>query len=221
MSAFKSVRVFNARYPWAGPLLWIANVQYFVVMLLVSTYWPFPYNNRVNTISDLGNTVCGTYRRRDVCSPMHVYMNISFVILGLTMLLGSMLIYNEFKKTAASRIGFTLMALAGLDTVLVGLFPENTAFKLHFSSALLLFLIGDVAILLLGLGLPVHRWLRDYSIVTAALTLSALAFYVSKHYLGFGKGGMERLVSYPQTLWLVVFGLYMSHKRIRKVVKKL
>jgi hypothetical protein len=32
---------------------------------------------------------------------------------------------------------------------------------------------------------------------------------------GLGRGGMERLVSYPQTIWLVLFGVYMSATRIR------
>jgi hypothetical protein len=35
-------------------------------------------------------------------------------------------------------------------------------------------------------------------------------FFASSHYLGLGEGGMERIVAYPQTLWLIFFGTYLS-----------
>lgn len=221
MAVFKPVEVFNDRYPWIGPSLWMASIQYFIVMLVVALDWSNPaYSISKNTISDLGNTVCGIYGQRVVCSPLHAYMNASFILLGLTMLLGSMLIYNEFKKSLASKLGFTSMALAGVGTILVGLFPENTISKLHYGGALLPFFVGNVGILILGLALEMHLRLKVYSVATAILALSALVFFTAKHYLGLGQGGMERLVSYPQTLWLIIFGVYMSRKRFKRVFKQ-
>lgn len=200
-----------------GPSLWMASVQYFIVMLVVALDWANPtYSISKNTISDLGNTVCGVYSQRTVCSPLHGLMNASFILLGATMLSGSMLIYNEFKKSPATMLGFTFMALAGVGTILVGLFPENTVSELHYGGALLPFLVGNIGILLLGFALQLHERMRIYSIVTAIVTLSALVFFTTKHYLGLGSGGMERLVSYPQTLWLIIFGIYMSRKRFTK-----
>jgi len=50
------------------------------------------------------------------------------------------------------------------------------------------------------------RWLRGYTLASGALTLLALSAFASGRYFGFGLGGMERLVGYPQTLWQITFG---------------
>ena len=58
--------------------------------LAIPWRWPRPYNISRNTISDLGNTACGTWKGRYVCSPLHDLMNGSFIALGITMLLGAL-----------------------------------------------------------------------------------------------------------------------------------
>lgn len=127
---------------------------------------------------------------------------------------GSLLIYHEFIKNRLSLIGFSFMTAAGVGAVLVGLFPENTVALLHFTGAGLSFLIGSVGIVLLGKALNVPKALKLYSLFTGALTLTALALFVSRHYLGLSLGGMERVVGYPQTVWLIVFGVYISANRM-------
>ena len=61
-----------------------ACLQYYVVQLIVALAWRVPYSWNGNTISDLGNTMCGKYGSRVVCSPLHGIMNVSFVALGVT-----------------------------------------------------------------------------------------------------------------------------------------
>src|ERR1700722_19315337 len=78
-------------FPRLGPIFYAAGVQYFVVQLLVALRWSPPYSISRNTISDLGNTACGSWNGRYVCSPLHDLMNLSFIVLGITMLLGSVL----------------------------------------------------------------------------------------------------------------------------------
>jgi hypothetical membrane protein len=211
----RATKVFADQFPLVGPALWMLSLQYFIIQLAVAAAWPRPYSWLHNTISDLGNTVCGQYGSRYVCSPHHSLMNASFIVLGVTMLQGAMLIYHEFQRDRGTAIGFSFMALAGLGTVLVGLFPENTIGSLHFLGAFLPFFIGNLGILILGFSLLAPRWLRFYSIVTGIITLTALAFFVTHHYLSFGIGGMERLVGYPQTVWLIIFGIYISADRYR------
>lgn len=207
------VRVFVDRFPLVGPALWVLSIQYLLTQWFVASKWPYPYSWLNNTISDLGNTVCGPYGGRQVCSPHYTLMNASFILLGITMFLGAMLIYHEFKKSLGSLIGFTFMALAGFGTLLVGVFPENTIGGLHFLGAMLPFLLGNIGIIILGLVLEIPKWLRLFSILAGVITLSALALFVSHTYLGIGIGGMERLAAYPQTIWLIVFGIYISKNR--------
>ncbi|HSX45988.1 MAG TPA: DUF998 domain-containing protein [Candidatus Saccharimonadia bacterium] len=215
MKTAKMLETFNDRYPLLGPALWISSLQYFIVQLAVALNFAGGYSLSRNTISDLGNTVCGAYGGRFVCSPDHGLMNLSFVVLGLTMMAGAPLIYQEFREGRTAITGFAFMAIAGFGTVLVGLFPENTVSALHITGAALPFFIGNLGLVILGASLSLPRWLRIYTILTGLWNLLALALLMTNHYLGLGQGGIERLTAYPQTIWLIVFGLYMGKKRFR------
>ncbi len=210
------IKTFSDKYPLVGPTMWILTVEYFVIQLITALSWKNAYSITKNTISDLGNTSCGFYASRYVCSPLHSLMNLAFVSLGVFMIIGSMLIYQEFKETKLALLGFTFMLVAGIGTVLVGIFPENTVASLHITGAFLPFFIGNVGIVILGLALKLPNPLRTYTLLTGIITLLALALFISKRYLGIGEGGMERIVAYPQTLWLIVFGIYISKNHYLK-----
>jgi hypothetical membrane protein len=211
MHPARRLRTFRNRYPFVGPGIWILCLQYYIVQIMVAAAWQVPYSWLMNTISDLGNTACGVYADRWVCSPLYPLMNSSFIVLGLFMALGSLLIFYEFKKSLGSLVGFTLMAVAGLGTLMVGLFPENTDSWLHFLGALLPFLLGNLALVILSYSLSIPRSLKLYTRFSGVISLAALVFFVSHQYMGLGIGGMERIVAYPQTIWLIVFGLYITH----------
>jgi hypothetical membrane protein len=215
------IKTFRDKYLLLGPVMWMLSVQYFVIQIIVARDWSLHYSIAHNTISDLGNTVCGEYGNRYVCSPLHSLMNASFIILGVFMATGSMLMYQEFKKKMSSYIGFNFMAFAGLGTIIVGLFPENTIGFLHTTGAFLPFLIGNLAIVILGFSLKVPRWLKIYSVITGVVALIALLHFITQVYLGLGIGGMERIVAYPQTVWLIVFGIYISKNHFQKETKKI
>lgn len=212
----KRIATFRDRYPLVGPAFWIASIQFFITMLLVALAWPTHYSFLNNTISDLGNTACGVYSGRYVCSPQHAWMNASFIVLGTTMVAGSTLIYQEFRKSLGSAAGFTFMALGGIGTIIVGIFAENTISSLHVFGATLPFVIGNMALLVLGFSLEMPRVLRIYTIASGFASLTASLLFITHHYLGLGIGGMERLAANLQTVWLIVFGLYISKNHFKK-----
>jgi hypothetical membrane protein len=211
-----AIKTFSDRYPLIGPAIWILCVQYFIVQIIVAVDFKTAYSLRFNTISDLGNSVCGEYSRMYVCSPLHNLMNASFILLGVTMASGSLLIYQEFKEKTATLIGFSCMAIGGLGAIIVGLFPENTVSFLHTFGASLPFLLGNLALVIFSFSLAIPRILRYYTLLSGAIALIALTLFITQHYFGFGIGGMERLVAYPQTIWLVIFGIYISSNHISK-----
>lgn len=215
MTMMAKVATFSDRFVFVGPAFWQASIQYYIVQIVVAAAWQPPYSWLHNPISDLGNTGCGSYAQRYVCSPLHATMNASFMILGLTMMLGAILIYQEFKTSQGSWVGFSFMGLAGLGTLLVGLFPENTIASLHFLGALLPFVIGNLGLIVLGLALDLPTGLRRYTLASGFISLTAAGLFVSHHYFVLGVGGMERLATYPQTMWLIVFGVYMSRNHYR------
>lgn len=205
----------RARYPLLGPVLWITSIQYFIIQIIVARSWPVNYNFLDNTISDLGNTVCGSYNGRFICSPLFWLMNISFFVLGSTMFFGSCLMYYEFSKSRRSAVGFSCMAVAGLGSILVGLFPENTISFMHILGASLPFLLGNIGMIVLGKTLDVSRSLRYFTLLSGMTGLVSLVLFLVHYYLGLGIGGMERVVAYPQTVWLIIFGLYASKCQLR------
>lgn len=210
------VKSFLKRYPGTGPVLWILSIQYFIIQAMVVAAWPYPqYSYRFNTISDLGNTVCGPYGQRLVCSPYHTAMNLSFILLGITQTAGAILIYQSSPKRHGLALGFSCMVLAGVGTLLVGLFPENTISGLHTLGAALPFSVGNLGLIILGLSLAIPMWLRVYTILSGTVALAALAVFLAHPIANLGAGGTERLTAYPQTLWLIVFGLYALRQYTR------
>lgn len=219
MNYTRKIKTFTDKYPYVGPLIWVLSAEYFIVQYIVARDWRYTYSLTKNTISDLGNTVCGIYGGRYVCSPLHNLMNLSFISLGFLMLIGAILIQQEFNKTKYSIFGFGCLALAGIGTILVGIFPENTINVLHSIGAFLPFLIGNIGIIILGFILKLPKYLKIYTILSGCICLIALIFFITKTYLGIGEGGIERIVAYPQTVWLIVFGVYISKNRYYKEKK--
>ncbi|MFI5270714.1 MAG: DUF998 domain-containing protein [Candidatus Saccharimonadales bacterium] len=216
MGQFIKIKVFTDKYPFLGPIIWILSVQYFIVQIIVGVAYKYSYSLRFNTISDLGNTSCGIYSGRYVCSPLHNLMNASFIMLGLTMALGSLLIYQEFRKDRGTLVGFSLMAIAGLGTLFVGIFPENTISLLHTLGASMPFILGNIALIIMSLYLLLPSPFKIYTFVSGVIALFFLILFKTSLYGSFGIGGIERIVAYPQTIWLIFFGIYMTRNEYLK-----
>jgi hypothetical membrane protein len=137
--------------------------------------------------------------------PLHGLMNASLILLGLTMVIGSALNYQRFRQ---SRVGFSLMGVAGVGVMLVGLFPEDTVYGAHVAGADLAFLLGNIALVIFGATLRAPRWFTRYTSASGVVPLVALGLFLSHNRFFLGLGGMERVVAYPQTIWLIVFGLF-------------
>ncbi len=218
MSSSKTkIKTVSNKYPTLGLIFWILCIQYFLVQLIVGLAWVSPpYSWRLNTISDLGNTMFGLYGGRYVCSPLYDLMNESFVLLGICMIYGSILIFRGQDKNRALLWGVILMGRAGLGSILLGLFPENSVRSFHVTGAALTFILGNVALIIFGLTLSMPKAFRFFTITLGFAALVALGLFFTHNYLGLGIGGMERLTAYPQTVWLILFGIY-SFKALRKI----
>lgn len=194
-----------------GLLLWLSTLQFFIVQLVVASVWVNPsYSWSGRTISELGATICGHVDGRYMCSPMHDLMNISFVLLGLAMTAGSIILYKNLKQ---GRTGFTLMSMAGLGAMMVGFVPMDTVYWLHIVGADIAFLMGNIAIIVLGLTLRISRWLKWFSVASGGVAILGLVLFLTHNHLFLGLGGMERVVAYPIVIWLAVFAIYGIRNR--------
>ena len=210
------LKSFTDRYPYLGPIVWFATLEYFVVQYLVAANWSTPYSLLRNPISDLGNTGCGVYEGRYVCSPQYWLMNFAFVALGVLMAAGAPLIHQEFREHRLAVVGFGGMAIAGVGTVLVGLSPENVNNTLHVLGAAGPFLVGNVALIILSCTLALSMGVRVLTGIAGGIGLVGLFLFALGVDLGLGQGEMERVAAYPQTFWLIIFGMYMSRNHYLK-----
>jgi hypothetical membrane protein len=195
-----------------GALAWVLAIQFFIAQAIVQSAWATPYSLAANYISDLGNTTCGPYPAGSgpyVCSPWHVLMNASFILLGASILLGAILTRRAFPPGRISAAGLLLVALAGPGLVLVGLFPEDVNIAPHSLGAAAQFISGGLGMVVLGIALVAahrHPLLAGYSIVSGLVGLLATGLFVAGQYLGLGIGGMERVAAYALPLWMIVAG---------------
>lgn len=222
----------------------LSVVQYFVAEAAVIGAWagPEPYDRRTGFISDLGAVHCGVFDGRSVCSPLHPLMNASFVVQGLGMLLGALLLSSALLRIAArpgvrvaarhtgevpwfAAIGTRVFTgTAGTGTIIVGLVPEDVGSGWHFAGAVMYFAAGSFALLLLG-GL----WLRQtpmgwFILACGTVSFSALATGGVTGMNVPEPGTLERLMGYPITIGLAAAGLVVAqrvhHERaVRKALR--
>lgn len=208
----------------------LSVLQYFAAEAAVIGAWagPLPYDRRTGYISDLGAVHCGIYDGRDVCSPLHWLMNASFVVQGLGMLLGALLLGSGLLCVAA-RAGArvqpgrrkpwlaalavrALTGTAGAGTMIVGLVPEDVGSFWHFAGALMYFIAGSVALLVLGV-----LWLDQTPLGWFVLVcgLASFAALVTGGLTGMDvpePGTLERLMGYPVTVGVAAAGLVIAQR---------
>ena len=80
--------------------------------------------------------------------------------------------------------------------------------------------MGNAALIVIATAPMLPIVLRVYSLLSGTLAILALVGYSSGHYLGLGEGGIERVVAYPQTVWLIEIGLFLL-VRIRHLQRTL
>src|SRR5262249_53787343 len=64
----------------------------------------------------------------------------------------------------------------------------------------------------------IDDWLREFMLVTSLFVLLAGISIAFKHQFGFGSGALERLAQYPESVWLILFGFYISRGHYRNGV---
>ena len=206
----------HERFSWLGPCVFISSALYFYAQIAAAWVFKPTYSLVNNTISDLGNTGCMRSKsgKYILCSPHHDLMNAAFFLLGAVMVVGSLLLYQEFKEKGgaeqnAAFIGFTLMSIGGVGAIIVGAFPENTIYYMHIAGAGMAIGGGNLGIFVLGAVLKVPEAMRRYMLVFSTISVTALVLFASHKYFGIGAGSIERVAAYPETIWLITFGLYV------------
>ncbi len=205
-----------------GAYLWIAGVLIFVVGMIVTQIGyngnGVPYSLIHNYISDLGAVHCGYlaghyFNGGWVCSPWHEAFDVSIVLMGLLLIFGVLLIRTGFPPRSTRTIGLAFLVLAGIGAIGVGLSPEDVDVTVHVISAGIAFILGNIALVVLGFAMfRDTRWdgFRAYTILSGLVGLVAFVLFYTKNYLALGVGGMERLIVAPLLLWALVAAIHLA-----------
>ncbi|MDC0702147.1 DUF998 domain-containing protein [Priestia sp. AB] len=112
-----------------GILSWFATCLYFLVepfFILTSTA---SYSFLHHAMSDLGVTSCGTYTYsiapHKICSPHHFWMNVLFIINGLTLSIGVLYISQNLKKTKITQLATAFILILALGNIVSGFIPAD------------------------------------------------------------------------------------------------
>jgi hypothetical membrane protein len=226
---------------YAGALAKLSVLQYFVAEAAVIGAWaaPAPYSRRTGYISDLGALRCGEFSGREVCSPAHLLMNASFVVQGMGMMVGALLLSSAVIGIAA-RTGMRLSlapgkrptsipafaargltVTAGAGTVVVGLVPEDAGSGWHLLGALMYFAAGGLALLMLGWLWRTQSPLGGFILACGAVSLAALITGAVTGMQVPEPGTLERLMGYPVTIGTAAVGLVVAQRvRRERVARK-
>jgi len=171
-----------------GSLLFVGAAQFVFALVVAEALYP-GYTIAANYISDLG------------VGSAALLFGASVVLLGVTRFFGAV-----FGRQTLGTLLTVTLALGGLGSVGVGLFPETTgAYHGYFS--IVTFFFGAVTVILSYR--VTHRPFSYFSVVLGIIALVAFVLSFTHNNLDIGRGGMERLIAYPLLVWSLAFGGYM------------
>ncbi len=109
------------------------------------------------------------------------------------------------------KIILVLYVLAGVGAMATGLLNENAFPDLHQIVSLMAFIFGGVS------AVVTYRLVRApfkyVSPLLGVFTLVSLVLLIAGFRQQFGNGLMERLVAFPEIIWLMGFGGYLMNSR--------
>jgi hypothetical membrane protein len=129
-------------------------------------------------------------------------MNIAFIIQGVLLLLGTVLSAAAWSRDGRRRPWQAMVGIAGISWIIVGLIPEDVNLTGHSIGALPVFLVGNLALIILGLSRSTQNrpTVRRSGLVLGvvgllgfALTICAIANPTGPIGIGFA----ERITVFP------------------------
>jgi hypothetical membrane protein len=186
---------------------WHRNPNFYVLLgfiqfgffeLIAEFLYP-DFSNSQNYISDLG---VGP-------QPSQVIFTVSIILFGLLAIVAAYC----YSKTLEGRLFPTLIIIAGIGGVGVGLFNENTGWPHTLFSFLAFFFAALAAIYSYKLLTSPARY---FAVVLGLISIAALVLLGTNTYLGIGVGGMERMIFYPVLFWGIMFaGSRMAVEKLK------
>lgn len=202
-----------------GALSWVLTIEFFIAQFVAQLAAPgydiFRYDISLLGISRCDVFPVATSGSNDlVCSPFYLVFNIGIIVHGVLSIFGLWLTRHLWPTDRLTSLGLVLLALGGAGAMVVGAFPIDDHLLIHVVGAVFAIAAPGLGLLLLARSVwqshpTLARWSAAVGVV---VLLSGLG-----HALGgqpFGRGTMERLAVWPQTLWYFGVGAAMLLRRL-------
>lgn len=178
-----------------GALALLVRPAYLATEVVVASATTGGYSFVSDSVSRLGEVGCSPA----YCSPRHEVMNGSFVVFGVLLAVGAVLLARPLGAWVAG-----LLVVSGLSSIATGLAPLDQDAALHALAATPLFVAQPVALLALGARSRGERpRLAAALLVAGGVTgAAALGFVLSGD--GSASGALERLALWPVLVALAV-----------------
>ena len=170
---------------FSGAVLFFGAMQ-FLLFVSIAEFVATNFTVSGNTISHLG-----------IDNAPYIF-NTTIIILGLSEIIAGYFLRENFSKLFS-----IFLMIGGIGAMGVGIFNEDFG-KIHLLFALLAFVFSS-------LGTYVIFFKKRKDLMTSVwamlgtVALIALILYSLSIDLGLGKGGMERMIMYPNIIWAIGF----------------
>ena len=182
-----------------GALAWLLTLQFFVVEAIAQARYQGPYSRADDTISALGAT----------SSAAHRLMNASFLVQGLLILAGALLLRPALRGRGAT-VAPVLLAISGVGVMLVGVFPEDGYSTAHAVGAGLHLVGGGLGLMALAYAVRARSEVVGTGLALLGLVGTAMTVFFVAGVTGFlGNGGTERAAAYVLPIGLALAGAFL------------
>jgi hypothetical membrane protein len=195
-----------------GAICFILTGLFFVAQFAAQIAAPY-HDMFLFDISLLGVTSCARHSfaasgySEPICSPLHMVFNGGIILHGALTIAGAVLTWRAWPRHPLAWLALLALMAGGAGAIAVGIFPLGVDLRRHVLGATFAIAAPGAAILFMALPLWKQRpTLARWSLLTGLVILLAGL----GHLLGgqpFGRGAMERLAVWPQTLWYMAVGV--------------
>ena len=184
----------------------LAGITTLLGVMIAEGLYPGAYSTHANTLSDLGRLHVDS----NFLPAAYVY-NSTLVLTGIWTMLGAIQLFRLKYDILWNR---SLLFAYGVGVVCLGFVPSDVS-VIHPFLAITTFLIGSLS--LLSHVFTERGAFRILSLLLGCISIfSLIGFFTLSPILG--AGGIERLVTYPVTLWVVLYGGFLLGKN--QIAKK-
>lgn len=196
-----------------GMLSWMALLLYFPIELIIISRTTKPYSFMDQAMSDLGVLSCGynTYPLsvHEICSPMAHEMNIIFILTGMLVAAGAVLLHHFWNGTRWTIVATVLLVIYGLGYTVSGIYPADVNFLAHTLPAIPTMIIQIPAMYIIARSIR-HKWPGLARFTLICMTVSTLSLILI--IIGLPAGLMQRPLYFSVWLWMSVTAIILWRK---------